>query len=68
MLILGPMLFKTFINDPAGLAGCTLGKFLSDTELGGEADVPHGHAGILRETQAGQTGQQEPHEAQQLTY
>lgn len=47
--ILGPVLFHNFINDQSDGAGCTLNRFVDDTQLGGVVDAPEGHAAVQRD-------------------
>jgi len=63
--MLGPTLFSIFINDMDDGADCTLSKFAGDTELGGVADAPEGHAATQRDLDTLEKGWQERREVQQ---
>lgn len=55
-LVLGSILFNTFINDPEGGAEYTLRDFAADTKLGGVADTPDDCAAIQRDIDTLRTG------------
>lgn len=46
--ILGPLLFKIFMNDLDGGTECTLSKFTHDIKLASVSDMPESHAVIDR--------------------
>ena len=65
--VLGPVLFNVFINDldDDGME-CNLDKFADDAQLGGGVDTPRWLSCLSEQPQqAGETSQQESHEAQQ---
>lgn len=65
--VLGPVLFNLLSNDLGEGRDCTLRKFVNDTKIDGAADIPQACTASCSEgtEQAGESGQEKLHEAQQ---
>jgi len=48
-LVLGPMLFNTFVGNMGSRIECTLSKFANDTKLCGAVDMLEGQVAIQRD-------------------